>query len=83
MSAAFALLADVAMGTLGGELKRKENLSGRLADALAWMYLGSGALKKFVDDGQVDRDKPVFRWAMRHALYELALIHISEPTRPY
>ena len=31
-SAALAFLADVSMGTLGGELKRKEKLSARLGD---------------------------------------------------
>ena len=33
-SAAFALISDTAMGTLGGSLKRREKISGRLADAL-------------------------------------------------
>jgi acyl-CoA dehydrogenase len=70
MAAIYGLLADVAMGTLGGALKRKENLSGRLADGLAWLYLASGALKQFVDDGQPERDGAAFRWALDHALYE-------------
>src|SRR5690606_38999095 len=35
-SAASALLADAALATLGGALKRREKISGRLADALAW-----------------------------------------------
>jgi len=70
-SAAFALISDAAMATLGGTLKRRERLSGRLADALAWMYLGSAALKRFVDDGQPARDLPFARWAAAHALYEI------------
>ena len=37
MSAAFALVSDAAMATLGGQLKRRKKISGRLADALAWM----------------------------------------------
>jgi acyl-CoA dehydrogenase len=45
MSAAFALVSDVALATLGARLKRREKISGRLADALAWLYLGSAALK--------------------------------------
>jgi acyl-CoA dehydrogenase len=69
-AAIFGLLADVAMGTLGAELKRKENLSGRLADGLAYLYLASGALKRFVDDGQPERDRAAFRWALEHALFE-------------
>ena len=70
-SAAFALISDAAMATLGGTLKRRERLSGRLADALAWMYLGSAALKRFVDDGQPARDLPFARWSAAHALYEI------------
>jgi acyl-CoA dehydrogenase len=69
-AAIYGLLADVAMGTLGGELKRKENLSGRLADGLAYLYLASGAIKRFVDEGQPERDRAAFRWALEHALHE-------------
>lgn len=85
-SAAFSFAADVAMGTLGASLKRKENLSGRLADALAWLYLGSSVVKRFVDDGQNERDLPAFRWAMANALYEIerALLGLIDnlPSRP-
>jgi acyl-CoA dehydrogenase len=70
-SAAFGVTADVFMGTLGAALKRKENLSGRLADALAWLYLGSAALKRFIDDGQQERDLPALRYAMQYALHEI------------
>lgn len=69
-AAIFGLLADVAMGTLGAELKRKETLSGRLADGLAQLYLASGALKRFIDEGQPERDRAAFRWALEHALFE-------------
>src|SRR5690606_11734566 len=49
-SAAFALVSDLAMGTLGGKLKRREKISGRLADALAWMYLASASIKRLHDE---------------------------------
>ncbi|HVS10067.1 MAG TPA: acyl-CoA dehydrogenase [Planctomycetota bacterium] len=71
LSAAFALCADFAMATLGGSLKRKENLSGRLADALAWLYLASGALKRFVAEGQPARDLSALRWSLQHALHQV------------
>lgn len=86
LSAAFALVSDAAMGTLGGELKRREKISGRLADALAWLYLGSAALKQFVDDGQPKSDLPFVRWSCEHALYrvETALSGVlaNLPNRP-
>lgn len=85
-SAMYGLFADVAMGTLGASLKRKENLSGRLADGLAWLYLASSALKQYVDDGQQERDRPAFRWAMEHALHEFqtAMVGFLDnlPARP-
>jgi acyl-CoA dehydrogenase len=70
-SAAFALVSDFAMATLGGALKRKESLSGRLADALAWMYLYSAALKRYVDDGQPKSDWPYVRWTAAYASWQI------------
>jgi acyl-CoA dehydrogenase len=70
-SAGFALISDATMGTLGAALKRREKISGRLADALAWMYLGSAALKRFHDEGQPDRDLALVRWAGTLALYKI------------
>ncbi len=86
MSAAFALVSDVVMGTVGGKLKRREKLSGRLADALAWMYLGSAALKRYVDAGQPERDLPFVKWCCVYALHRIqtALVGILDnlPNRP-
>ncbi|MGE5177664.1 MAG: acyl-CoA dehydrogenase [Bacteroidota bacterium] len=70
LSAAFALTSEAAMATLGGTLKRRERLSGRLADALAHLYLASAALKRYVDDGQLKRDLPLVRWSCAWALHE-------------
>jgi acyl-CoA dehydrogenase len=70
-SASFALLADVAMGTLGASLKRKEALCGRLADALAWQYLATAAIKRFVDEGSPARDRSVLRWSVELALHRV------------
>ena len=71
LSAAFALTSEVAMGTLGGTLKRRERLSGRLADALANLYLASAALKRFVDEGQQKRDLPLIRWSCAWTFHEI------------
>jgi acyl-CoA dehydrogenase len=63
LSAAFALTADAAMLVLGGSLKRKEKLSGRLADILANLYLVSAVFKQFQDQGEPDDDLPLAEWA--------------------
>jgi acyl-CoA dehydrogenase len=79
-SAAFALIADATLATLGGDLKRREKISGRLADALAWLYLGSTALKRFHDDGRPERDAAVLEWSCDFAAWQVqeALIGVLE-----
>jgi len=71
MSAAYTFLADLMMATLGGNLKRKEMLSGRMADALAWMYLASATLKRYVDEGHPDEDRAAAQWGVQYALYRI------------
>ena len=71
LSAAFALITDTALGTMGGALKRREKISGRLADALAWMYLASAALKRFHDAGYPAADLAYLRWSCDLALYNI------------
>ena len=70
-SAAFALTADVALMTLGGGLKRKEKLSGRMADVLSHLYLVSAALKQFEDRGRPAGDLPLLRWSCETSLLKL------------
>jgi acyl-CoA dehydrogenase len=85
-SAAFALVSDAALVTLGGALKRREKLTGRLADALAWLYLGSASLKRFHDEGRRPRDLVFVRFACEHALERIqrALdgVLVNLPNRP-
>ncbi|WP_202741547.1 acyl-CoA dehydrogenase [Acinetobacter calcoaceticus] len=50
-SANFALVADMSLGLLAGDLKRKEMLSGRLADIHAHLFI-STAILKFYEAGQ-------------------------------
>jgi acyl-CoA dehydrogenase len=68
MSASFALLADVAMLVLGGELKRREKISGRFADILSHLYMASAVLKRFEDDGRPAADLPFALWALQDSL---------------
>jgi acyl-CoA dehydrogenase len=70
-SAAFALVADSAMLLLGGELKRKEQLSARLGDILSFLYLGSSVLKHYHEDGQPIADWPIIAWLCQHLLYRI------------
>jgi acyl-CoA dehydrogenase len=65
LSAGFAVIAEAAMATLGGALKRAESFSGRMADALAWMYIASATVNRYVADPV---DDVLFVWATRDAL---------------
>ncbi len=68
-SASFAFTVDVAMLTLGGYLKKKENLSARLGDVLSAMYLASMVLKHHENQGRPAEDLPIVEWACRNLLY--------------
>ena len=68
-SASFAFAVDVAMLTLGGYLKKKENLSARLGDVLSCMYLASMVLKHYENRGRATAELPIVEWACRNLLY--------------
>lgn len=55
----FALVGDWTVAFLGGALKRKQMLSGRMADILSDLYLLSATLKRWEDDGRIEEDAPV------------------------
>ena len=69
-SASFAFATDVAMLSLGGYLKKKENLSARLGDVLSSMYLASMVLKHFENQGRPEADLPIVEHACRSLLYQ-------------
>lgn len=71
MSAAFAFASDVSLLVLGGSLKRREKLSGRLGDVLSQLYLASAALKRFEDQGRPRDDLPLLQWVCEDSLYKL------------
>lgn len=68
-SAAFALTADIALLTLGGALKFREQLSARLGDMLSQLYLASAALKRYEDEGRQPGDAVLAHWAVQDALH--------------
>jgi acyl-CoA dehydrogenase len=70
-SASFAILADLAMGTLGGSLKFREKITGRFADILAWMYIATATLRRFEAEGRRESDLAYARYVLKHALSEI------------
>jgi acyl-CoA dehydrogenase len=70
-SSAFALLADASMFVIGGSLKRKEKISGRLGDILSLLYMASATVKRFEDEGRQAEDLPLLTWALHDSFFKL------------
>ncbi len=70
-SSTFAILADVAMGSLGGQLKMKEKITGRFADIFSHMYMSTAVLKRFEEEGQKEEDLPYVQFFLKNSMYEI------------
>ena len=70
-SASFAIMTDVGMGVLGGQLKFKEKLTGRYADILSWMFLATATMRRWEADGQRKEDLPLVRFALETAFHNI------------
>src|SRR5690606_29235403 len=70
-SAALALCADTSMLLLGGKLKFKESLSGRLGDVLSQLYIASALLKRYEDQGRPETDHPLLAWSLLNAVHKI------------
>jgi acyl-CoA dehydrogenase len=71
VSASFAIMADIAMGSLGGKLKMKEKITGRFADILSWMYIGTSILRRYLAEGSRREDLPFVHFTMNYAMFEI------------
>ena len=65
----FALVADITVAVLGGGLKVKQKLTGRLADALSELYMTACVLKRYEDDGKPAADRLIVALAAQNGLY--------------
>lgn len=67
----FALVADWTTVVLGGALKRKQKLSGRMADILGDLYLMSATLKRFEEEGAIAEDRELVEAIMEDRIASL------------
>ncbi len=81
-SAALALCADTAMLTLGGKLKFKEKLSGRLGDVLSQLYIACAMLKRYEDNSHPASEQPLLAWAFHDAVHKIE-VALSGALRNY
>ena len=70
-SANLAVMSDISMLMLGGKLKFKESLSGRLGDVLSQLYIASSMLKRYEDEGRPASDQPLLAWAFHDAVNKI------------
>ncbi len=70
-TARFGVMTDLAMFAIGGRLKKRGKLTGRYADVLAWLVLGSSALRRYEAEGRQREDLPLVQYAVEHALWKI------------
>src|SRR5690606_14137311 len=70
-SAALALCADTSMLLLGGKLKFKESLSGRLGDVLSQLSCTTALLMRYEDWGRPAADQPLLAWSFHDAVHKM------------
>jgi acyl-CoA dehydrogenase len=69
LSHAFAWLADFALIYLGGNLKRKERLSARLADGMSYLYMAMATIGYFQEHSEHAEQKIHAQWALQYCFY--------------
>jgi acyl-CoA dehydrogenase len=68
-SRSYAFVADLTVALLGGGLKTKQKITGRMADALSELYMLSATLKRYDDDGRPEGDEQIVELAAQNALF--------------
>ncbi|HET8850050.1 MAG TPA: acyl-CoA dehydrogenase [Marinobacter sp.] len=70
-SAAFALMTDVTLLSVGGGLKARQRLSGRMADCLVHLYYATAVIKQWHEEGYPEDQRPIVEWCLRTCLRDL------------
>ncbi|WP_370229753.1 acyl-CoA dehydrogenase [Marinobacter nauticus] len=70
-SAAFALMTDVTLLTVGGGLKARQRLSGRMADCLVHLYYATAVIKQWHEEGYPDDQRDLVEWCLQSCLHDL------------
>ncbi len=70
-SAAYALMTDVTLLSIGGGLKARQRLSGRMADCLVHLYYASAVIKFWHEQDYAEDQRPVVEWCLQSSLRDL------------
>ena len=77
LSAGFALTADMSLGLLAGDLKRKEMLSGRLADIHAHLFICTAILQFYQYGSKSKAERLHAEVALKNSLYTIQEAFLS------
>ncbi|WP_367109736.1 acyl-CoA dehydrogenase [uncultured Psychrobacter sp.] len=77
LSASFALTADMALGLLAGDLKRKEMLSGRLADIHSHLFIATAILQFYEHGTKSEAERLHAKVALQDSLYKIQEAFVS------
>ena len=77
LSASFALTADMALGLLAGDLKRKEMLSGRLADIHGHLFIATAILQFYENGSKSPSERLHAEVALQDSLYTIQEAFVS------
>ncbi len=66
-SCLFSILSETAMFVLGGQLKKKEQITGRFADVLLGLYMASSVLWNWKQNGKDQKLWPFVQWSLDYS----------------
>lgn len=69
-AAAYAFCVNLTFAVVGGELKRKERISGRLADVLIHLYYTCALLSRYERNSQPADELIYVRWGAEYSLFK-------------
>lgn len=84
VSTKYAVTVDLAMGFLGGRLKRMELLSARLGDVLSHLYMAAASVWRFhveADEKLLPFARAAIRFQLESASVALRDLHANLPSR--
>jgi acyl-CoA dehydrogenase len=70
LSHAYAWLADLSLICLGGDLKRRERLSARLADGMSYLYIAMAVLRYYQQNEEHPDEELHAEWAATYCYYQ-------------
>jgi acyl-CoA dehydrogenase len=70
-STAFACFSDTALLIFGGNLKRKEMISGKFGDVLSYMYMATCILRRLKSENYDKKMKPYAEWGLLYCFEKI------------